>query len=126
MDHLLLSFQCRVNSKKNFGFKTPEHALNYYRRGADQLYLYLGNNVFSYDNDPILQFLGDLSRTLEQSAAIILGLHPEIRIVPTDTNKHWIDYLFFRRTLFLTISAIFISAFITLFVLIRRYKGEIS
>lgn len=69
-----------------FTFRTSEDALQYYRRGADQLFLVFGNDVFTYDQRPIVVALGSLSPPLAQLAAIALGIYPELVVVPSETN----------------------------------------
>lgn len=76
-----------VQIGETFLFDSDREAFEYYQDGAPQFYLWFGNNVFTYDRHPVVRFLGPLSRSLEQLAAIMLGIHPEIRIVPTDTNS---------------------------------------
>ncbi len=110
--------------QEHFKFKTAEKALRYYRRGADQFYLYFGNNVYTYDKHPLLSFLGGISRTLEQSFAILLGLHPEIRIVPTDTNGKWVDYLFHKRHLFFIGIIVLLSSLSASYIFARNLKRQ--
>lgn len=86
---------------ERFGFPSPPAAIEYYRRGADQFYLWFGNNVFSYDRHAAVQFFGPMSRALEQGAAIVSGVHPEIRIVSTALNKSLIDALLKTRNQFI-------------------------
>jgi hypothetical protein len=62
-----------------FGFKTPEQALAYYRRGAGSFYMWWGNDVFTYDNNAVLAHLG-ASRVLQQLAAVVLGIQPHLML----------------------------------------------
>lgn len=80
-----------------FMFDSAREAYDYYRAGADQFYLWFGNDVFSYDNHALVQLLGPVSRPVEQLAAIVTGIHPTIRILPTATNQSEIDALFALR-----------------------------
>ncbi|MEO1036269.1 MAG: transglutaminase-like domain-containing protein [Pseudomonadota bacterium] len=75
-----------------FMFDSDRAAFNYYRAGADQFYLWFGNDVFSYDQNVLVRLFG-VSRSLEQLAAILIGIHPEIRILETPTNGDEIDAL---------------------------------
>jgi hypothetical protein len=84
-----------------FGFRNPERAVRYYRRGADEFFLYQGNNVFSYDEHPLVRLFGPLSRAAEQAVAILAGVHPRIRIYPTETNRPAVRGLRKTRALFL-------------------------
>lgn len=98
----------RVISAKQFGFKNAAMALDYYRQGTDQFFLYFGNNVFSYDGHPLVAALTPLSRALEESVGIALGIRPGIRLLRTETNREEIERLFLRRTLVISISAVLI------------------
>jgi hypothetical protein len=64
---------------EKFGFKTPERALDYYRRGAASFYMWWGNDVFTYDNNAVLAHLG-ASRALQQLAGIVLGIQPAMML----------------------------------------------
>jgi nitrate reductase gamma subunit len=80
-------------SHKRFAFKDGYQVVEYYRRGADQFYLWFGNNVYSYDDNWLVKLLGPYSRAVEQGVAILTGLHPKIRIVPTSQNAALISEL---------------------------------
>lgn len=62
-----------------FGFKSPERALTYYRRGAASFYIWWGNDVFTYDNNAVLAHL-DASRALQQLAGIALRVQPRLML----------------------------------------------
>lgn len=80
-----------------FSFKTPQKAVNYYAAGAEQFFLWFGNDVFSYDSNPIVASAARFGRSFEQALAIVVGAHPEIRIVPTPEGKHWLRQLQLAR-----------------------------
>ena len=105
---------------ERFKFETAERALRYYRRGADQFFLYMGNNVFSTDNDAILQAAGSVSSYLAQSLAIVKGIQPEIRIVPTDTNGPAFEELITNRNEFFVLLAVDSFAILMLAILFYR------
>lgn len=69
-----------------FLFRSARSAFDYYVQGADEFYLWFGNDVFSYDKHEFVQVLGRFSRPAEQMIAILVGIHPRIRILPTNTN----------------------------------------
>lgn len=96
---------------ETFLFDSNREAFEFYQDGAAQFYLWFGNNVFTYDRHPVVRFLGPLSRPMEQLAAITLRIHPEIRIVPTDTNSSEIAALLRLRyqVLGLTLAAFLIG-----------------
>ncbi|MEO7854926.1 MAG: transglutaminase-like domain-containing protein, partial [Rubrivivax sp.] len=54
-----------------FGFADENELFTYYRRGADQWYLWWGNAVYDYDAS-VATRLGEVSRAAEQLAAIAL------------------------------------------------------
>lgn len=91
---------------KRFTFPSERHAIEYYRQGTDQFFMYLGNNVFSYDANILVSWLSPHSRALEETAGIVLGIRPRIRLLVTDTNRPAMGRLFFRRNLFLSLAAI--------------------
>jgi hypothetical protein len=68
------------------GFVQPERAIAYYRRGLPEWYLWWGNNVFEYDSHPAVRIFGGVSRSLEQLAAIAVGVHPRIRVLQMPEN----------------------------------------
>lgn len=71
-----------INPAK-FGFKSPERALEYYRRGAPRFFLVWGNNVLSYDAAPAVKVFSGVSRPAEQVVGIALGLQPKL-VIPED------------------------------------------
>lgn len=96
------TFQIEYIDPEHFGFRSLDKALAFYHRGQDQFFLWYGNNVFSYDNHPIVKFFGFVSRPLEQLAAIAIGIHPRIRIIESDSNIGLIRELHNTRRLFLS------------------------
>jgi hypothetical protein len=98
--------EVRMIRPERFGFKSPEQALDYYRKGSEEYFLYFGTNVFSYDAHPIIALLGRVSRALEESAGILLGIRPQIRLVVTESNGTSIENLRVRRNLFVALAAL--------------------
>jgi len=103
-----------------FMFDSGQEAIEYYRAGADQFYLWFGNDVFSYDNHVLVRLLGPVSRPLEQLAAIFSGVHPTIRILPTATNQSEIDALFALR--FRTIALIVTAGVLGVLILVQLVR----
>lgn len=64
---------------EKFGFKSPERALDYYRRGAASFYMWWGNDVFTYDSNAVLARL-EASRALQQLAGVALGVQPSLML----------------------------------------------
>lgn len=87
------------------GFRSAADMIGYYRRGVDQFYLWWGNNVFDYDADPAVRFAGRFARGAEQLAAILAGVHPRIRIVPTEANGPMVEALAGTRARVATLAA---------------------
>ena len=71
---------------ERFGFKEVDKLLAWYRRGAPRMFLLLGNNVFSYDANPVIQAAEALPRSVEMLLAIVIGEHPRFLFVPTDSQ----------------------------------------
>ena len=67
---------------QRFGFKSDQRALAWYRRGVPRMFLVLGNNVYSYDANPVVQAAEALPRSIEMVLAILLGEHPRFLFVP--------------------------------------------
>lgn len=76
---------------ERFGFKSAEKALAWYRRGLPRLFLVLGNSVYSYDADPIIQMAEVLPRSVEMVLAILTGKHPRFLFVPRNANPDVIE-----------------------------------
>src|SRR3546814_4952809 len=74
---------------ERFPFKSVERALEWYRRGVPRMFLVLGNSVYSYDADPVIQAAEALPRSVEMVLAILLGEHPRFLFVPraADTER---------------------------------------
>jgi hypothetical protein len=68
-----------INPAK-FGFKSPERAIEYYRRGAPRFFMLWGNNVLTYDAAPAVKAFSGVSRSAEQAVGILLGVHPKLVI----------------------------------------------
>ena len=68
------------------GFREEAKAFDYYRRGLPEWYMWWGNNVFEYDQAPLVQALGSVHRAAEQLGGVVSGVHPGIRILATEQN----------------------------------------
>ena len=82
-----------------FLFGSDRDAFAYYANGANQFFLWFGNDVFSYDAHPVVRLFGPISRALEQLIAIGAGIHPRIRVFPTGNNEEEIRNLMVFRNL---------------------------
>lgn len=68
------------------GYVHEDRAWDYYRRGLPEWYLWMGNNVFEYDRSTLVRLFGRVHRATEQLGGIAARVHPEIRILETETN----------------------------------------
>jgi hypothetical protein len=80
-----------------YDFTSDEKMLDFYRRGVDQFYLWWGNNVFDYDDSPLVKLAAPVSRAAEQLAAMVSGVQPGIRILPTEGNAGMVAALMKTR-----------------------------
>lgn len=69
-----------------FGFKSDQDALDWYRRGVPRMFLILGNNVYSYDANPIIRMTEALPRSIQMTVGILLGERPRLLFVPSATH----------------------------------------
>lgn len=88
------------------GFVHEHKALEYYRRGIHQWYLWWGNAVFSYDANPLVRWAGRISWTLAQVVATAAGVLPRIRIYETTDNVREVRNMFALRRAVLVIAAL--------------------
>lgn len=72
----------RPNGSGRPGYVEPAKALDYFRRGAAEWYLWWGNAVFSLYAHPLVWGAGRVSRVLAHFVAILVGAQPHIRIYP--------------------------------------------
>lgn len=79
---------------EEFAFRSEDVALDYYRRGMRQLFLWWGNNVFDYERSTPVSWAGRISRSLEQATAIVAGVHPRIMIYPKGVSTRDVNELF--------------------------------
>jgi hypothetical protein len=111
------AYELRRIDPAAFGFAADEKAVEYYRRGSDELFLWFGNNVFTYDAHPALRLLGRVSRAAAQAAAIALGVQPRMRIYPGGDVRRLVH----ARRLFLGSLAVAAACGLTALVQLRRW-----
>lgn len=70
-------------NRDKFGFKYPEKAIEYYRKGAPRFFMIWGNNVLSYDESRAVKVFSKVSKSAEQAAAIVTGVQPRL-LIPLD------------------------------------------
>lgn len=93
-----------------FAFRSEAVALDYYRRGMRQLFLWWGNNVFDYERHRLIGWVGKVSRSLQQATAIVVGVHPKILIYPKGVSTRNVNDLFQAWRDFLLAAAAFAIA----------------
>jgi hypothetical protein len=77
----------RANGAGRPGWTDEHKARDYYLRGAREWYLWMGNDVYSYDAHPVVALATRVSGPLGQVAATLFGAQPRIRIVETPENS---------------------------------------
>lgn len=102
------------NGPGRLGYIHEDKALDYFRRGAAEWYLWWGNAVFSYYAHPLVRLAGRLSRTLAHLAANFAGVQPHIRIYPAPESRVAAQRMFALRR---RLNAIAVIAFILLLLL---------
>lgn len=70
-----------------FGFRSESAALEYYRAGASQWYLWAGNAELRYDRNPYVKWVSKRPRAVQQLVALAVGVHPKIWIVDLPQNR---------------------------------------
>jgi hypothetical protein len=73
------------------GYAIPEKAWDYFSRGLPQWYLWLGNNVFTYDRAPLVRAFSRVSRSSEQLGAMLGSVYPGLQILVTPENRGEVD-----------------------------------
>lgn len=69
------------------GYKYEDKAYEFYVRGIPEWYMWWGNNVFGYDQTPLVSMLGNIDRAVEQLGGIAAGVQPAIRVIETVQNQ---------------------------------------
>ncbi len=93
-----------------FPFRSEALALNYYRRGMQQLWLVWGNSVFDFEEHPVTGLVSRVSRAAAQLVGLVIGRYPAIRIYPEGVSERDLRELFRARTeFFLALAACGVS-----------------
>lgn len=79
------------NGPGRLGFIRETVLRDYYRRGLEGWYLWMGINLGAYEGQPLVRLAGSFSRSAEQAAAILTGVHPRIQILVTPGNAQAIE-----------------------------------
>jgi hypothetical protein len=104
------------------GFKHEDKAIDYYRRGLPEWYMWWGNNVFEYDQAPLVRALGGVHRAVEQLGGVASGVHPVIRILATEQNRAQREAIESLRTrlLAVVVFGLFAGLFFVIWLARRR------
>lgn len=108
-----------------FGFSSEDEAVAYFRRGVDGWFLVWGNNVIAYDANPFVRAADSVSRGLEQTVALLIGILPEIRLVETARNGESIEELLRLglRVKLLALVELALLALLGLELLLQRHRA---
>lgn len=101
------------------GFVIEQKAWDYYARGLPEWYLWFGNDVFSYDEQPLLRALGHVSRSLQQGAALLMGAYPTIRVIESDANAPQVHRLERLRVVLLGVAVLYVLLLVLLVLQVR-------
>jgi hypothetical protein len=77
----------------HFAFKNDAEALDYYQRGAGEWYLWWGNNILGYDQNPVVAQAQRLGHLPEQLTGILTGTLPKFKVLLTQQNRAAFDQL---------------------------------
>lgn len=101
------------------GYVHEHKALDYFRRGAAEWYLWWGNAVFTYYAHPLVRLAGRVSRTLAHLAANIAGVQPRIRIYPAPESREAAQRMFALR---LRLKLIAVAALLLMLLLAAQLR----
>lgn len=91
------AMRMKRNGPGRMGYIHEHKAVDYFRRGAAQWYLWWGNAVVSYYRHPLVRVAGRISRVLAHLVANIVGLQPRIRIYPAEESGAAAERMFALR-----------------------------
>lgn len=90
------------------GWEIRDKALDYYRRGLDEWYLMWGSNVLAVERSAAFRALRPLSFQLAQAGAVLQGIYPGVRPLPTPNNAARIEALRHTRIHLLAAAAVIV------------------
>lgn len=112
-----------VDPQARPGFRYDDKAIEYYRRGLPEWYMWWGNNVFAYDQAWLTRVLDGAPRALEQFGGVVLGNYPGFRILQTADNEAQRNALAQLRIKLLVVTAAAALSFV-FFVLWQRARSK--
>ncbi|MBK7900528.1 MAG: glycosyltransferase [Azonexus sp.] len=113
------------NGPGRLGFIRETALRDYYRRGLEGWYLWMGTNLGAYEGQPLVHLAGSLSRSAEQAAAILTGVHPRIQILATPGNALAIERMQrLRLRLLIELPLLVLASGGAVFLLLRSRRGQ--
>lgn len=104
-------------SGARLGFPVPGKAAEYYRQGVREWYLWWGNDVFTYDRQPLVRAAARLGRGAEQLVALVTDSYPHFRVLDPGATPYELsrmlqlrDVLRFNAVLGSVLAAVAIGA----------------
>lgn len=91
------AMRMQPNGAGRMGYADEQKALDYFRRGTAQWYLWWGNAVVTYYRHPLVRVAGRVSRILAHLVANLIGLQPRIRIYPAEESRAAAERMFALR-----------------------------
>jgi hypothetical protein len=116
-------------SGARLGFPVAGKAAEYYRHGVGEWYLWWGNDVYTYDRQPLVRTASHLGRAAEQLVAVLTDAYPHFRVLDASGRAgdvarmvHLRGVLRFNLGLALLLIAVVVAAGGTWLVQARRYR----
>lgn len=108
------------------GWVIEAKAWDYFRRGADEWYALWGNNAMEQDRNPLMRATGEVSWSLRGVAALVVGLQPQVRPLPTAGNESRIRVLEVVRSRVLGAAGLITGAAVLWLVPVVWRRGDAS
>lgn len=106
-----------------FRFHDTAQAWDFYQSGADQFYLWWGNDIFAYEANPAVDAAGKFARLLKQVTAMVLGLHPRFRVLPGQQNEEaWRQLMSLKYQLIFIICSFLVIAMVMLWRIVNKRR----
>lgn len=112
-----------IEPRAKLVFKFEDKARDFYRRGLPEWYLWWGNNLFTYDGNPVVRGLATLSRSLEQVGGIVAGVQPRLRVLAEPGNAAQREAMVSLRVRMFLALALGVAGFILTFVALIRMRA---
>lgn len=105
-----------IDPSSGVGWKYEEKALDYYRRGLPEWYMWWGANVFTYDRAVLVRAFSGISRSLEQLGGIAQRVHPGMMILNEPGNQPQRDRMMQLRSQLVVVGLVGGSAFLSMLI----------